>query len=156
MFNNIAARNKWKGMLFHVWQSLGGLTQIDDTYTIRRRFTIAEVNAGTSLLPALAEGKYRLIDAKVISVGGAVEATTTVDILGTQAGAVVKLLAIAIVALTQNTVVRDGATNAVVLAAGASYVVCDRNTGITVSKTGATATTATHVDVIIQFAVDEP
>lgn len=128
---------------------------LDDIITVRRRFTIAEINAGAELLPALYGYKYRMVDASMISIGGAVGATTTVDILATQAAAAVKLLACAIAGLTQNTLLRAGATNAAILAGGVSFVENDTNTAVTVGKTGATATTATHVDVTVQFALIE-
>lgn len=127
----------------------------ENTLSIRRRFTIAEINAGATLLIAFAGFKIRLVDAKMIAIGGAVGATTTVDILATQGGSSVKLLAVAIAALTQSAVVRMGAANATVLADGASFVSNDAGTGITVGKTGATATTATHVDVIADFVLED-
>lgn len=123
---------------------------------LRRRFTIAEVNAGATLVAAPGVGfKLRFIDAQVIAVGGAVGATTTVDILGTIATVSSKLVAIAIAALTQSAINRPGIANNVVLANGGSHVALDANTAITIGKTGATATTATHVDVLIQYAVEQ-
>lgn len=124
--------------------------------TIRKRFTIAEINAGATLLPAPGVGfAYRMLSARMIAIGGAVGATTTVDILATLSSASRKLLAVAIAALTQSAVVQDGAANATVLADGASYTRNDSNTAITVGKTGATATTATHVDVIFKYVVEK-
>lgn len=123
--------------------------------TLRRHNTIAEVNAGVTLLAAIPGWKPRLQDAAMISVGGAVGAATTVDILATQATASVKLMAAAIAALTQSALLRIGATNAVILADGASFAVNDVNTAITLGKTGATATTATHVDTLITVALEQ-
>lgn len=123
---------------------------------IRKRFTIAEINAGAELLPALDSSfKYRMVDAAMIAIGGAVGATTTVDILATAAAASRKLLAVAIAALTQSAVVRAGGANATVLADGASFTANDANTAITVNKTGVTATTATHVDVIFWYVIEK-
>lgn len=129
--------------------------RVYDKVSFRRRVTLAEINAGVTLLPALYGYKYRISDMRMISIGGAMGATTTVDILATQAAASVKLLAIAIAALTQSAVVRAGAANATVLADGASFVDNDTNTAISIAKTGATATTATHVDVEIDFELVE-
>jgi hypothetical protein len=121
---------------------------------IRRRFTIAEVNAGTALLPALAGVRYRVVDAQMISIGGAVGAATSVDIAATQAASSVNILAVAVAALTQNTLVRAGAANAAILAGGASFVTNDVNTAVVVQKTGSNATTATHVDVLLSYVVE--
>lgn len=122
---------------------------------LRQRATIAQVNAGLTLLPALPGYKYKLVDAALIAVGGAVAAATTVDILATLAGSSRKLLAVAVAALTQSALVRAGAANATILADGASFTANDANTAITIGKTGSTATTATHVDVLLSYVVEE-
>lgn len=124
--------------------------------SVRRRFTIAEINAGATLLAALgADWKYRLVDAFAIAVGGAAAAVTTIDLLGTQAAASVKLVAFGQAALTQSAMVRAGSSGGVLLADGASFVANDANTAITVGKTGSSVTTATHIDVVVLFQIDE-
>ncbi len=122
-------------------------------YNQRFRTTIANVNTGVTLLAAIPGYKYRVIDATMISVGGAVGTCTSVDVLGTQSTSQ-KLLAVAIAALTQSAVVRAGAANAVVLADGASFVKNDVNTAITIGKTGGTCDTATNVDLILTYAIE--
>lgn len=118
---------------------------------VRRRFTTAEVNAGVTLLPAKAGVKYRMCDAIMIAIGGNAATATSVDILGTQSAASVKLVAGAVAGLTQSAVARAGATNISVLADGASFVDNDVNTAITVGKTGSNLATATHVDVLLSY-----
>lgn len=123
---------------------------------VRQRFTIAQVNAGATLLAAKTGFKYRLVDAYAIAVGGAAAAVTSVDILGTQSAGSVKLVAFLVAGLTQNTLLRAGAaTNGVILAAGASFVANDVSTAITVGKTGSDVTTATHIDIVATFQLDE-
>lgn len=122
----------------------------------RQRFTIAEINAGASLLPALgASFKYRIVDVAVIAIGGAVTGATDVRVLGTRAAASVALLVAAVAALTQSALLRAGAANAVILADGASFTALDANTAVTVGKTGASAATATNVDVLISYIVEK-
>ena len=121
--------------------------------TKRIRATIAQVNAGYELLPALAGFKYRLVDAALIAVGGAVAAVTTVDILATQTSSV-KLVAGAQASMTQSTVLHAGESGAAVLADGASFVANDANTSITAGITGSDITVATHVDFILSFAIE--
>lgn len=123
------------------------------THTIRKRFTIAEVNAGATLLAAIAGFKYRMIDVIGIAIGGAVGTLTTVDVLGTQTSGV-KLAAFAQASLTQSTVLRPGVSGTTVLADGASFVANDVNTAVTIGKTGGTGDTATHVDIILTYAVE--
>lgn len=120
---------------------------------IRTRFTIAQVNAGATLLTAVPGMKWRMQDVIGISVGGAASAVTTVDVLGTQSTSSVKLAAFAQANLTQSTVLRPGATGTAVLADGASFVANDVNTAITVSKTGSNVATATHIDIIGSFVM---
>lgn len=120
----------------------------------RQRFTIAQINAGATILPAVAGVQYRLADASMIAIGGAAAAATTVDILATQGTASVKLLASAVAGLTQNTLLRAGATNAAILAGGLSFVANDVNTAVTIGKTGSDVTTATHVDVLLTYATN--
>lgn len=113
--------------------------------------TIAEVNAGLTLLPAVPNVKYRVHDVSLISVGGAAGAVTTVDILGTQSASSAKLLAAAQANLTQNALLRAGGTGGTILAAGASFAECDVNTAITIGKTGSDVTTATHIHVLLTY-----
>jgi hypothetical protein len=122
--------------------------------TLRSRQTIAAVNAGATVLAAIPGYKYRLVDAAIITIGGAAGAVDTVDILGTQAAAGVKLVAFAQASLLQSVVLRAGESGAAVLADGASFAANDANTAITVGKTGATITTATHFDFILSYVLE--
>lgn len=121
---------------------------------VRKRFTISQINAGAGLLPAVAGYKYRLLNAKAIAYGGSVGATTTVDILATQGAASVKLVAFAQTSLTQSTVLSPGGTGATVLADGASFVPNDAGTALTIGKTGSALTTATGIDVILDYILE--
>jgi len=121
---------------------------------VRTRFTIAQINAGATLLPAIPGFKYRMVEASAISVGGAAGAVTTVDILATQSTSSVKLVAFAQASLTQNTQLKSGESGATILAGGVSYVANDVNTAVTVGKTGSDVTTATHIDVLMSYVVE--
>lgn len=128
--------------------------QHGSTFNIRKRFTIAEVNAGATILPAIAGLRYRMVDAAIIAVGGNAAAHTSIDILGTVSTAR-KLVAFLVAGTTQSTMLRAGAaTNGVLLADGASFTQNDANTAITVGKTGSDVTTATHVDISFTYVVE--
>lgn len=129
----------------------GALTGVQH---VRRRCTIAEVNAGVTLLAAIPGYKYRMVEASAISVGGAAAAVTTVDILATQSASSVKLVAFAQASLTQNAQLKSGGSGAAILAGGVSYVANDANTAITVGITGSAVTTATHIDVMMSYVVE--
>lgn len=120
---------------------------------LRRRVTTAEVNAGLNLLAAVPGFAYRVHDVSLIAIGGNAATATSVDIRGTQSASVVNLLAAAVAGLTQNTLLRAGAANAAILAAGASFVQNDANTPITIAKTGSNLATATHIDVLLTYEV---
>lgn len=123
-------------------------------HNARVRVTLAQANAGLTIVPAITGQKLRMIGCKVIAIGGAAAAGTTLDILGTQGGSGVKLAAFAQASLTQSTVLTAGGSGGAVLADGASYVANDTGTAITVGKTGSAFTTATNFDVIIDYTID--
>lgn len=129
------------------------VTQTVHVENKRVRATAAEVNAGLELLPALAGYAYRLIDIAMIAVGGAAATATSVDIIGTRSGSAVRPLVVAVAALTQSALVRAGASNAVILADGASFTALDPNTAVSIGKQsgGSNLATATHIDVILTY-----
>jgi hypothetical protein len=126
-------------------------TNIGTPISLRTRVTIANVNAGATLVPAEAGIRYRLLDAAAIAIGGAAGAGTTVDILATQSASAVKLVAFAQASLTQNTLLRAGGAGAAILAGGVSFVQNDTNTALTIGKTGSDFTTATHIDAMLTY-----
>jgi hypothetical protein len=139
------------------WQLGGGtaIAGVGSDQALRLRFTTAQVNAGAPILPAIPGWRYRILDMTMIAIGGAASGATDVRINATQATIAVALLTVAIAALTQSTVVRAGAANAVVLADGASFVQNDVNTPILIAKTGGALATATAIDVIISYQIEQ-
>lgn len=122
----------------------------------RFRATTAEVNAGLLLLPALAGYKYRIVDVTMIAIGGNAATATSVDIVATQGASAVRPFVVAVAALTQSAVVKPNSANVTVLADGASFIACDANSGIYVSKqaAGSNLATATHVDVVLTYVIE--
>jgi predicted RecA/RadA family phage recombinase len=132
---------------------LNGVSLAGRVFSIRKRLAVGTVNAGATLIAAIAGAAWRLVDAAAIAVGGAVTSVTTVDLKGTQSTSQ-KLIAFGQAALTQSALVRAGSAGGVILADGASFVACDVNTAITVGITGASITVATSVDFLVQFALE--
>jgi hypothetical protein len=121
---------------------------------LRTRVTTAQVNAGHTLLAAVAGRSYRLVDASMISIGGAAGGATAVRIVGTQAASQVALVSNTVGALTQNTRVLAGVTtNSSILAAGASFVPNDANTAITIDRTVSNLTGSTDIDVLLSYVL---
>lgn len=136
------------------FDSNGKLVVPDAVRQIRARFTIAQVNAGAEVLPALAGYKYRMVDAAAIAIGGNVATATGVDLTATLSTSR-KLVAFKTAGLTQSTLLRAGtATNGVLLADGASFTANDANTAITVIKDGSDVATATHIDILLTYIVE--
>jgi len=132
-----------------VWRACGkGAAGV--AFNLRHRVTTAEVNAGHGLVTPPKGMKVRMIDCALIAIGGAATGATTVDIL--MGGA--KLVAAAVAGLTQSTLLRAGATNAAILADGASFVVGAADAPVTIGKTGGSLATATNIDVILTFALE--
>lgn len=150
-------RSKWQsnGSLAFTETSPARLIFPNVVYQVRRRCTIAEINAGVTILPALAGFKYRMVDAAAIAYGGNVGGTTGVDLTATESSSSRKLVAFKTAGLTQSTLLRAGtATNGVLLADGASFTANDANTAITVIKDGSDLTTATGVDILVSYCID--
>lgn len=120
----------------------------------RVRVTTAQVNAGHELLPALPGVKWRLTDMTLIAIGGNAATATSVDIVGTRSGSVVRPLVAAVAGLTRSTVLRAGASNATVLADGASFTQLDANESVTIENVGSDLATATHIDVLLRYVAD--
>jgi hypothetical protein len=123
---------------------------------LRVRATTAQVNAGLIVLPALPGFGYRILDAAMVAIGGAASGATSVDLLGTKAGAGSRPLVIAVAALTQSALVRAGDSNAVILADGASFTKHDPNTALSITKQsgGSDLATSTHVDLLLTYVVE--
>lgn len=122
-------------------------------HNVRQRLTIAQVNAGATLVPAIAGKSIRMVACSAIAVGGAAAAVTTVDVLGT-VGTSRKLVAFAQASLTQSAVLKDGGSGAAVLADGASYTANDVNTAVTANITGSAVTTATNIDFNFSYTIE--
>lgn len=122
--------------------------------TKRIRVITATINTGSTLLAAIAGFAYRMVDMTMCAYGGAAATCTTVDILGTQSAASVKLMAGGQATLTENTLLHAGESGGTILAAGASFAVCDVNTAITCGSTTNNLATATGVDFILTFAIE--
>lgn len=126
--------------------------------SVRKRFTIAQVNAGADIVSAVPGMAYRLTDFTMIAVGGAAATATSVDIIGTRSAATVRPFVVAVSALTEDTLVKPNTANVTALAAGASYTALDKNTAVTIGKQsgGSELATATHIDVILSYAIERP
>lgn len=127
---------------------------------LRTRVTLAEMNAGKTLLTAMPGVKYRLCDVKVIAIGGntaATAAATGLAIYGTRSGTSTALYTALLAALTENSVCQINTADTSVVAAGALWQPNDRATAITCRAVSAGAydlITATHFDILLDFCLE--
>lgn len=124
--------------------------------SVRVRATTAEVNAGKTLLAAIAGFAYRIVDMTMIAIGGNAATATSVDIVGTRAASEVRPYVVAVAALTRSAIVKPNSSNVTALADGASHTPLDANTAVTVVKQsgGSNLATATHIDVILSYTIE--
>lgn len=140
-----------------VLKCASGSITVGVALNLRTRATTAEVNAGLELLPALSGYKYRIVDVTLIAIGGNAATATSVDLLATSGGSAVRPIVAAVAALTRSAVVKPNSANVTVLADGASFVAMDANTAISITKQsgGSNLATATHIDCILTYVIEE-
>jgi len=120
--------------------------------TVRQRFTVAQVNAGVTLLAARPGVQRRMVDAYMVAIGGNAATATGVLLRGTRGGSAVTLMDAKVAGLTRSTILRLGtATNGLPEADGVSMTALDVNTAVTVIKDGSDVATATHIDVSFTY-----
>lgn len=119
----------------------------------RVRVTIAQINAGFTILPALAGLQYQIVDLIQIAIGGTPGTATAITVLGTVAAAGATLFSTTVATLTQSARILVNTAGVTALADGASFVPLDANTAVTVGKTGGTADTATNIDFLISYVL---
>jgi hypothetical protein len=151
----VGGRLKYTGLIPVLASTEDGLL-----LTQRHRVTLAEMNTGHTLLGAVPAMGYRLVNVMVIAIGGAAAATadaTGLALYGTQDSSEVALYTALLAALTEDAVCTINTTNTSVLAAGASFAVCDDNTSLTVKAVSAGTydlITAESFDVILTYALE--
>jgi hypothetical protein len=115
-----------------------------------KRVTIAQVNAGNELLPALVGKAYRITGLMIRAIGGAAAAVTSVDIQD-GAGTPVVVAVYSQAQLTEGTILTENTTGA---AMGAGFLVGTTvSKAVNIIKNGSDVTTATHFDVVVQYQV---
>jgi hypothetical protein len=100
---------------------LHGTSLAGRTLTMRKRLTIAQINAGATIVPALPGLKVRMTSALAIAVGGAVTTGHHGRHPRHAGGGSVKLVAFTQASLTQSDGSRAGGAGGTVLADGASF-----------------------------------
>lgn len=126
-------------------------------YSKRIRTTIANVNAGATLVAAITGRKIRVTGWKVIAIGAAVTSTTATGLalIGTESASPVNIVAMTKAILTQSTINGVSGSGITTLADGASFIQLDVTTGVTIQATGGSDLAgASNIDVILDYVVE--
>lgn len=130
------------------WRDILPTYVLDQTRPLLAKQTITTTTLNTgaqTILAALTGYKYQLVDFSMTAIGGNAATATSVRINGTQGASTVRLVTVAVAALTQSTSVRPSSSNVTMLADGAWATPCDSGTAITVDVNNNNLATATSV-----------
>lgn len=128
----------------------GGVDQA--AHQLVNSVSLAELNAGKTLLAAVAGKTITVLDWAIIARGGAATAATAVTLSDT-AGSPVLIATVAIAGLTEDAVVKPNTLTHVTDGAAGIGRGLTADKGITIEQTGSDMTTATSFDVVIIYAV---
>lgn len=110
----------------------------------------ANTGAGTIVVPINPGRTYTVVDCWMRAIGGSVGGATAVvleDTAGTD------IVSNAVAGLTQDAVLRAGATHSTATGLGTPAA---KGKGLRIGRTVSDVTTATHLDYVILYTVDAP
>jgi len=122
------------------------------TYTLSESVSLTEINAGKTILAAVAGRTITVVDFTIIAVGGAATAATAVTLSDTASSPVV-ITTIAVAALTEGNLVKPYTATHVTNGAAGIGASLTAAKGITIEKTGSAMTTATSFTAIISYTI---
>jgi hypothetical protein len=128
-----------------------GTTVAGSTFAVSASVTLAQVNAGVTILPAVTGQTYKVSHFLLTSVGGSAAGCTSVNISDT-AGSPVNAAAVAVAALTSGTPV-DETISGVTLTAFAPTALT-ASQGIQVRHVGSACTTSVTFNVVVYFTIN--
>ena len=124
---------------------------LNTVYSVESNVTIANINAGTVLVPAVTGRTLKVTHVLLRAIGGAVGTCTAVVVEDTTGSPVASITA-NIAQLTQNTVVTESTASVVIGTFGVTSLTA--NQGLQVAKTGGTCDTATSVWVVVFYKIN--
>lgn len=120
--------------------------------TVEGQATTAQVNAGLIIVPEHPGRTITVVDAWMRAIGGAATTNTSVDIMDT-ADSPDSAVAFARAGLTQNAVLRAGASNTTATDLGKAL---GTGEGLQIKTVGTAMTVATHIDYQVMYVIDTP
>lgn len=128
-----------------------GTTVAGVTYSVSASVTLAQVNAGITILPAVTGQTYKVNHFLLTAVGGTTAGCTSVNISDTT-GTPVNAAAVAIAALTSGTPVDETITGVTLTAFAPTALTASQ--GIQVRHVGSACTTSTSFNVVVFFTIN--
>lgn len=125
----------------------------NDVVTTSQNVTVAQVNSGFTLVPAVSGRTLRVTHFFVQALGGATAGCTTVRLSDTSSGPV-DVATIAVAALTQNTVVTEATPTTVTLGTFGAAGQLSAGAGLQIREVGSACTTATSFNVSVQYQIN--
>jgi len=122
------------------------------TYTLTNSVSLTELNAGKTLLAAVAGRTVTVVDWSVTAVGGNATAATALTLSDT-AGSPVLIATIVVAGLAEDIVCKPNTATHVDNGAAGIGLGLTAAKGITVEKTGSAMTTATDFTVCISYTI---
>lgn len=122
-------------------------------FSVSASLTLAQVNAGTIILPAVANQTYKVQHVSIQAIGGAAAACTLVEVADTAASPVVAMSS-TVAGLTQNTRVTEASAATIAVTSAFAPTALTAGKGIQVLSTGSACTTATSFNVVVFFTIN--
>jgi hypothetical protein len=114
--------------------------------------TLAQVNAGTIILPAVTGQTYKLQHVQMQAVGGSTAGCTLVEVTDTAASPIVGV-SFTVAILTSGAIVNEASGSGVTVTTFAPTALT-ASRGLQIIKTGSACTTATSFNVIVTYTIN--
>jgi hypothetical protein len=130
-----------------------GTITAGNIFSVSANLTLAQVNAGTVILPAVAGQTYKVQHVSIQAIGGAAAACTLVEVADTSGSPVVAMSS-TVAGLSQNTRVTEASAATIAVTNAFAPTALTANQGIQVLSTGSACTTATSFNVVVFFTIN--
>jgi hypothetical protein len=121
-------------------------------FSVFHNVTVAEVNAGHELLPAITGRQYKIIGYYIKALGGAA-GTATALVIGDGASPVVAVVTANVAALTENAEVGSFGTVSNVTKGAGFCTALTVSQAVNVTKTGSTMDTVVSFDILLLYQI---
>jgi len=130
-----------------------GITTAGGMFSVSANLLLAQVNAGTVILPAVSGQTYKVQHVSLQAIGAAAAACTLVEVTDT-AGTPIVAMSATVAGLTQNTRVTEASAATIAVTTAFAPTALTANQGIQVLSTGSACTGPTSFNVVVFFTIN--